>query len=82
MITKKDYFTKKRIKLSARKKEVIRRPSSNHIPSLDTGIGVAVLKDVVEYTGDNMLGISQMHKSNAVPVFREEDIKDIGKMRR
>jgi hypothetical protein len=35
-----------------------------------------------EYTGTNMMGISTMHKSNAVPVFSKESIKDISGMRR
>lgn len=38
-------------------------------------------KDKV-YTGDKMLGIGQLHKSNSVPVFRQEDAVDIAKMRR
>jgi hypothetical protein len=29
-----------------------------------------------------MLGIGQLHKSNAVPVFRTEDAADIARMRR
>ena len=34
------------------------------------------------YTGDKVLGIATMHKSNAVPVFRAEDAVEISKMRR
>ena len=34
------------------------------------------------YTGVKMIGIAVMHKSNAVPVFTEEEAKDISKMRR
>ena len=34
------------------------------------------------YTGGNILGIAQMHKSNAVPVFKAEDAVDIAHMRR
>ena len=56
--------------------------STAHIKSLNTGDGVAVLKPVPQYTGQAMLGVSQMHKSNAVPVFRTEDIQDIARMRR
>jgi hypothetical protein len=58
------------------------RRSTRHIPSLDTGRGVAVKKDVQQYTGTAMLGIGQLHKSNSVPVFSKEDAVDIGKMRR
>lgn len=34
------------------------------------------------YTGTAMLGIATMHKSNAVPVFSEQDAHDISRMRR
>lgn len=34
------------------------------------------------YTGDKMLGISQMAKSNAVPVFNHDHIIEIARMRR
>lgn len=34
------------------------------------------------YTGDKMLGIGTMHKSNMVPIFKTEDAKDIATMRR
>ena len=58
------------------------RRLTNHIPSLDTGAGVAVKKEVQQYTGDAMIGIGQLHKSNSVPVFSKEDAVDISKMRR
>ena len=58
------------------------RRLTNHIPSLDTGRGVAVKKEVQQYTGTAMLGIGQLHKSNSIPVFSKEDAVDIGKMRR
>lgn len=50
--------------------------------SLDTGQGIATAPKQQEYTGDNMLGIGQLHKSNSVPVFRKEDAEDQAKMRR
>lgn len=34
------------------------------------------------YTGTAMLGIGTLHKGNAVPVFSEQDAKDIARMRR
>jgi len=61
---------------------ILRRDSHSHIPSLDTGIGSATKKTSPVYTGDAMLGVAQMHKSNAVPVFSQEEVIDIGKMRR
>lgn len=51
-------------------------------PSLNSDRGVAVKQEVQQYTGDNMLGIGQLHKSNSVPVFRKEDAEDQAKMRR
>ena len=51
-------------------------------PSKDSGIGVATKREVTHYTGENMLGIGQLHKSNSVPVFRQQDAEDQAKMRR
>ena len=52
------------------------------IPSLPfTGEVCARPQDKV-YTGDKMIGIGQLHKSNAVPVFSGDDAKDLAKMRR
>ncbi len=34
------------------------------------------------YTGDKIKGIGTMHKSNAVPIFSDEEAVDIAKMRR
>lgn len=56
--------------------------STNHIPSLDTGKGIAAKKETIQYTGNAMIGIGQLHKSNAVPIFKAEDAVDISKMRR
>ena len=40
-------------------------------------------KEQLIYSGERrLLGIATMHKSNMVPVFDEEDAKDIAKMRR
>ncbi len=52
------------------------------IPSLVTPGGNCAKKEVIQYTGTEMLGIGQLHKSNAVPVFRTEDAADIARMRR
>lgn len=48
----------------------------------NASIGVATVKETVHYTGDAMLGIAQLHKSNAVPVFSQKDAEDVAKMRR
>ena len=57
------------------------RNTTAHIPSRDTG-GNATLKPAKVYTGDKVKGIATMHKSNAVPVFSDEEAVDISKMRR
>lgn len=68
-------------KLSSLRTPTYRR-ETQHIPSLGTGIGTAVAKERPEYTGHAMLGIGQLHKSNAVPVFKQEDAIDLARMRR
>lgn len=56
--------------------------STQHIPSRDSWQGTTAKKEPPKYTGDAMLGIGVMHKSNSVPIFREQDAKDISNMRR
>lgn len=59
-----------------------RRETIRH-PSLDSGLG-ACTKPIQGkvYTGDAMIGVSVLHKSNGIPVFRQEDAIDVAKMRR
>ncbi len=62
--------------------KVVRRETT-HYPSIpDTVTGAITVKKTPEYTGDKMIGISTLHKSNAVPVFTQEEAIDIAKMRR
>ena len=56
--------------------------STKHIPSLNSGLGVATLAAPKVYTGTKVKGIATMHKSNAVPVFSDEDAIAISSMRR
>ena len=57
------------------------RSNTKHLPSLDTGgFAPAAIHNV--YTGDKILGIGTLHKSNAVPVFSNEEAHDIARMRR
>lgn len=60
------------------------RRETQHIPSLNSlPTGVAIKPEPKVYTGDLIVGIATMHKSNAVPVMRGTDqAKDIAKMRR
>jgi hypothetical protein len=57
------------------------RNTTAHIKSVDTG-GNATLKPAKVYTGTKVKGIATMHKSNAVPVFSDEEAIDISRMRR
>jgi len=57
------------------------RNTTAHLKSVDTG-GTATLKPPKVYTGTKVKGIATMHKSNAVPVFSDEEAVDISKMRR
>lgn len=57
------------------------RNTTAHIKSVDTG-GNATLKAPKVYTGTKVKGIATMHKSNAVPIFSDEEAVDIAKMRR
>ena len=52
------------------------------IPSRGNGIGVAVKQPDKVYTGNMIVGIGTMHKSNAVPVFNDQHAVEISKMRR
>ena len=57
---------------------------TRHYPSLPmTGLmsGTKPLEEV-RYTGDKMIGIGTLHKSNAVPIFTNEEAKDQANMRR
>jgi hypothetical protein len=53
-----------------------------YITSRDTGWVPCVKVPDKEYTGTKVKGIGTMHKSNAVPVFSDEEAKDISSMRR
>ena len=56
--------------------------STKHIPSRGDGTGNATLAPAKVYTGTKVKGIATMHKSNAVPVFSDEEAQDISRMRR
>ena len=59
------------------------RDTGPRIPSLpDTVLGAVNTKATPQYTGTKIIGIGTMHKSNAVPIFTDEDAKAISSMRR
>ena len=68
----------------AYKPEVDPNIRKNDLPSLPCTGAIAGLKPTkeVRYTGDKMIGIGTLHKSNAVPIFTNEEAKDQANMRR
>lgn len=56
---------------------------TDHIPRIDSGHkGAVTVKQTQHYTGDKLLGIGVMHKSNLVPIFSGDDAVALSKMRR
>ena len=60
----------------------VRYESQQYIPSLNSQTGDTLLRESMKYTGTLVKGIATMHKSNAVPVIDEEQMKEISRMRR
>jgi hypothetical protein len=58
------------------------RRETPNIPSLPFTGGPCIKKEQMHYTGTAMKGIGTLHKSNAVPIFTDEEAIDIAKMRR
>lgn len=58
------------------------RRQTEKIASLPFTGGPCVKPEQKVYTGTKIKGIGTMHKSNAVPIFSDEEAKDIAKMRR
>jgi len=55
---------------------------TKHYPSLNTFEGSTAKLNAKIYTGDKVIGIGTLHKSNVVPIFSEEEAKDQASMRR
>ena len=58
------------------------RNTTENLKSLNSGAGVATLSPAKVYTGTKVKGIATMHKSNAVPIFSDDEAVDIARMRR
>jgi hypothetical protein len=56
--------------------------NAREIKSLETNAHYTDRRESIMYTGTLVRGIATMHKSNAVPVINEEQMKDISRMRR
>jgi len=71
------------VSMPVKKVEPYRR-ETKAIPSLNT-YGTqdsCSKKPVTMYTGDKLLGIAIMHKSNLVPIFSAEEASEVSRMRR
>jgi hypothetical protein len=56
--------------------------SARKVESLNSDKIFTEKRESLKYTGTLVKGIATMHKSNAVPVIDEEQMKDISRMRR
>jgi len=65
-------------------KESYRRstPDYKSIPTSDRIVPIATKKTTNVYSGDYIVGLATMHKSNIVPVGRGSSAEDYAKMRR
>lgn len=76
--------SKKKEKVTLEKVKPIERDTTsyNTIPTSDTIPANGSAKQQQQYTGDYIVGIATMHKSNLVPVGRGDDPKEYARMRR
>lgn len=76
----------KPVKVNKNAKPIEARPAirqTEKIGSLNEWVtGPVNFKREQKYTGDKIIGIGTMHKSNAVPVFDDSQAKDLASMRR
>ena len=70
--------------ISTLQPKVYRRDTGPKYPSLNNGVDSCAATKAPDkvYTGTKILGIGTMHKSNAVPIFSDEEAQDISRMRR
>ena len=74
-----------RLDVSRLESDLFSNPSGSTIPHSDAGVGyhpsMGKRKENV-YTGTEIIGIAQMHKSNAVPIRGKKQAIEIARMRR
>jgi hypothetical protein len=78
----KNLVDKKRDLSSGYSLGITARRETPKIPSLPFTGGPCLKKENQTYTGDKIKGIGTMHKSNAVPIFSDEEAVAIATMRR
>ncbi len=82
----KKYEPTKPLPKSAKSTSILEQPAYRReverIPSLPFTAGPCTKPEQKVYTGTKVKGIGTMHKSNAVPIFSDEEAVEISKMRR
>lgn len=83
---RKKKVTRRKAKVYARgvpenSSQPYRRETPNY-PSCTSTTGVAARVEPPRYTGTLVKGIGTMHKSNAVPIIDEQQMKELASMRR
>jgi len=70
--------------LSPKETQPFRRDTGPYIASLNGGRDMEPALKMPDkvYTGTKIIGIGTMHKSNAVPIFSDDEAKDVASMRR
>lgn len=58
------------------------RKITQNIRSHQPTVGDTCKKQSLQYTGDKIIGLASMHKSNIVPIFSQTEAEDVAKMRR
>ena len=73
----------KKVKASTQLEYKLTGRVTQEVKSKNTGhTGAVTVKQTPKYTGTKILGIGTMHKSNAVPIFNDDEAKSISSMRR
>ena len=63
-------------------REAVYRRETQEYKSAEMSSAVAARTEPPKYTGSLVKGIGTMHKSNAIPIINEEQMRDIARMRR
>ena len=79
---KSQYTISKKISVSIPLPKVPAGRETPQYNSIDTGFIPCTKGSQQTYTGAKVKGVATMHKSNAVPVFTDNEAKEISSMRR
>ena len=81
-LSEKRPVSTKSVKTKSMHVDVPYRRETKEYPSYDSFKGSTARKESQTYTGDYIIGIATMHKSNLVPITSKEAAKDAATMRR